>query len=106
MIHTALSYVWPSIEQLLDCETSSMLLYHVTLTSALLQANAESHVEIQISDDSRHAHFDFHRFAPEYPICRASDAPCMLFAELSLLCAYNLTAKIAPRCVSLSMDFF
>ncbi|KAL3144543.1 hypothetical protein ABBQ32_004274 [Trebouxia sp. C0010 RCD-2024] len=26
----------------------------------LIQANAESHVEIQISDDSRHAHFDFH----------------------------------------------
>ncbi|DBA90109.1 TPA: Transcription factor dpl-1, variant 2 [Trebouxia sp. C0004] len=26
----------------------------------LIQANSDSHVEIQISDDSRHAHFDFH----------------------------------------------
>lgn len=39
------------------------------LLLALLQANAESHVEIQISDDSRHAHFDFHRFVLEHESC-------------------------------------
>ena len=64
-----------------------MLLYPMTVTIYLLQANAESHVEIQISDDSRHAHFDFHRFAPDYAICHATAESCMLFAESSMLSA-------------------
>lgn len=82
-----------------------MLLCHVTWTLCLLQANAESHVEIQISDDSRHAHFDFHRCAAEYTSYHAISVPCMLFADSSLLCAYNLTAKFAPCSVSVSIDF-